>query len=276
MSGGMAPTMGTDYRVSHRHKIGVVTLAVFLSVFAAGCKKKVPPPTPPPPPPPPAAKVETPTPARPVVGTFEAEPSTIERGQAAALRWNVTGEATSIRIEPGIGTVDATGNRQVFPGNTATYTLTAIGPGGTTTATASVNVTSPVAPPPPTVKPKMSATEFLTQNVQDILFDYDSSSIREDARAILSRNSDALKTLFADYSGVAVVIEGHADERGSAEYNLGLADRRATAAKEFLVQLGVPADRLKPVSYGKERPQCTESSESCWQQNRRAHFSVGQ
>jgi peptidoglycan-associated lipoprotein len=73
-----------------------------------------------------------------------------------------------------------------------------------------------------------------------------------------------------------VVIEGHADERGSAEYNLGLADRRATASKEFLVQLGVQADRLNTVSFGKERPQCTESNESCWQMNRRAHFSAGQ
>ena len=110
----------------------------------------------------------------------------------------------------------------------------------------------------------------------DAYFDYDSSAIREDARAVLSRNSDSLKQLFQNYPGTNIVIEGHADERGSAEYNLGLADRRATAAKEFLVQLGVTGDRLKPVSYGKERPQCTESNDSCWQKNRRAHFSLGQ
>ena len=72
------------------------------------------------------------------------------------------------------------------------------------------------------------------------------------------------------------MVEGHCDERGSAEYNLGLGDRRASSAKDFLVQLGVPADRLKTISYGKERPQCTESGESCWQKNRRAHFSPGQ
>jgi peptidoglycan-associated lipoprotein len=72
------------------------------------------------------------------------------------------------------------------------------------------------------------------------------------------------------------VVEGHCDERGSAEYNLGLGDRRATSAKDFLVQLGVPADKLKTISYGKERPQCTENDESCWQKNRRAHFSAGQ
>jgi peptidoglycan-associated lipoprotein len=72
------------------------------------------------------------------------------------------------------------------------------------------------------------------------------------------------------------VVEGHCDERGSAEYNLGLGDRRATSAKEFLQQLGVPSDRLKTISYGKERPQCTEQNESCWQKNRRAHFAPGQ
>ena len=72
------------------------------------------------------------------------------------------------------------------------------------------------------------------------------------------------------------MVEGHCDERGSAEYNLGLGDRRAQSAKDFLVQLGVPADKLRTVSYGKERPVCTEGNESCWQRNRRAHFSSGQ
>lgn len=257
-------------------KLGVAMLAISLSMFSAGCRKKAPVAAAPPPPPPPKVEPEKPKPARPVVGTFEAEPSTIERGQSATLRWSVTGDVTAVRIEPGIGTVNASGNRQVFPSNTSTYTLTASGPGGSATASATVNVTVPQPPPPPPTRPKPSASEFLSQNVQDAYFDYDQSTIREDARATLSRNADALKSLFQDYPNIAVVVEGHADERGSAEYNLGLADRRATAAKEFLVQLGVPADRLKPVSYGKERPQCTESDESCWQRNRRAHFSIGQ
>ena len=252
-------------------------LAVSLTAFAVGCKKKTPIAAPPPPPPAPAAEPEKPKPAaRPVVATFEAEPSAIERGQAATLRWSVTGDTTSVSITPGLGTVNASGNRQIFPGNTTTYTLTAIGPGGSATASTSVTVTIPQAPPPPSPKPRVSASEFLSQNVQDAYFDYDSSTIREDARAALSRNSDALKSLFAEHPTVSVIVEGHADERGSAEYNLGLADRRATASKEFLVQLGVSADRLRPVSYGKERPQCTESNESCWQRNRRAHFSIGQ
>ena len=73
-----------------------------------------------------------------------------------------------------------------------------------------------------------------------------------------------------------IMVEGHCDERGSAEYNLGLGDKRAGAAKDFLVQLGVPAGRVRTISYGKERPQCTESDDECWQKNRRVHFSPGQ
>jgi peptidoglycan-associated lipoprotein len=71
-------------------------------------------------------------------------------------------------------------------------------------------------------------------------------------------------------------VEGHCDERGSAEYNLGLGDRRASSVRDYLVQLGVPADRLHTISYGKERPQCTDADEACYQKNRRAHFSQGE
>jgi peptidoglycan-associated lipoprotein len=263
------------HKFASRNNLGTVVLALMLSMFAVGCKKKVAA-TPPPPPPPPPAKV-APKPAAPVVSTFEVEPSTIERGQAATLRWAVSGEATSITIEPGIGTVNASGSRQVFPGATTTYTLRATGPGGSNNATATVNVTAPPPPPPPPpAKVTRTLSDWLSQDVQDAYFDYDQSTIREDGRAVLSRNAEVLKQIFSEYPNAAISVEGHADERGSAEYNLGLADRRATAAKEFLVQLGVPADRLKPVSYGKERPQCTESNESCWQRNRRAHFAAGQ
>jgi peptidoglycan-associated lipoprotein len=263
------------HKIASRNSIGTVILALTLSMFAVSCKKKVPPPAPPPPPvketPPP------PKPAAPTVTSFEVEPSTVERGQAATLRWAVSGDATAIRIEPNVGTVNASGSRQVFPTNTTTFTLTASGPGGSNSATASVSVTAPPPPPPPPpTKVRRSVSEWVAQEVQDALFDYDQSTIREDARAVLSRNAEVLKAIFAENPEASISVEGHADERGSAEYNLGLADRRATAAKEFLVQLGVPGDRLKPVSYGNERPQCTESNEGCWQRNRRAHFSVGQ
>jgi len=112
--------------------------------------------------------------------------------------------------------------------------------------------------------------------ITDAFFDYDSSDIRDDARSALTQDANALKAILRDFGTATVIIEGHCDERGSAEYNLGLGDRRATAAKEFLTQSGVPADRLKTISYGKERPQCTEPSEACYQKNRRAHLAPGQ
>jgi peptidoglycan-associated lipoprotein len=263
------------HKLASRKTLYAILFALALSLFAVGCKKKVPPPAPPPP----APKVEAPKPppAKPTVNSFEAEPTTIERGQAATLRWNVTGEGANVSIAPGVGSVPVTGSRQVFPTNTTTYTLTAQNEGGTTTMTATVNVTAPAPPPPPPApKPSRTISEALSSDVQDALFDYDSATIREDARAVLTRNADALKAIFNEFSNTTIIVEGHADERGSAEYNLGLADRRSAAAKEYLVQLGVSGDRLKTVSYGKERPQCTDANETCWQKNRRAHFSAGQ
>jgi peptidoglycan-associated lipoprotein len=154
--------------------------------------------------------------------------------------------------------------------------LTATGAGGTQTATATVTVTAPPPPPPPPAAPKPNLEQVLSSNVADAYFDYDKSDVREDARAILTKDADALKAIFNDFPSATITIEGHCDERGSAEYNLALGDRRATSAKDFLVQLGVPADKLKTISYGKERPQCTEHTEECWQKNRRVHFSTGQ
>ncbi len=256
-----------------KRQITAVLLGLALLLFVAGCKKK-PAPAPPPPPPPAPAPAPTPKPAK--VLSFAAEPSTVQRGEASTLRWNVE-NATSVSIEPGIGTVPASGSRQVFPSNTTTYTLRATAPDGNDSATATVNVTvPPPPPPPPPAPPKRTISERLSTDVQDAYFDYDKSDIREDARAVLTRNADALKSIMSDFPGTTITIEGHADERGSAEYNLGLADRRANAAKEFLIQLGVPGDRLKTISYGKERPQCTESNEECWQKNRRVHFSVSE
>lgn len=186
--------MGLD-KLASRKQSGVVVLALALSLFAVGCKKKVAPAAPPPPPPV-EVKKTAPTPARPTVSTFSAEPSAIERGQASTLRWSVSGETTSISIEPAIGTVNASGSRQVFPGNTTTYTLTVTGPGGSATQTATVTVTAPPPPPAAPTKVRRSFSEILSSDVQDALFDYDQSTIREDARAVLTRNADALKLLW--------------------------------------------------------------------------------
>ena len=131
-------------------------------------------------------------------------------------------------------------------------------------------------PPPTTGAGAASLEERFIRDIQDVYFDYDKSDVRGDGQSVLNQDAAAIKRILVDFPNASIVVEGHCDERGSAEYNLGLGDRRASSAKDFLVQLGVPADRLKTISYGKERPQCTESGESCWQKNRRAHFSPGQ
>src|SRR5580700_3524708 len=258
----------------NKRKVTIVLLSLLLAMFAAGCKKKAPPPPPPPPPQPTVAPPAPP--AAPTVTSFTAEPSSIDRGQSSTLSWSVT-DAASISIDNGIGTVQANASRRVFPGASTTYTLTATGPGGTKTATATVTVNEPAAPPPPpATAPKVSFEQMLSGTVVDAYFDYDKNDVREDARAALTKDADALKAIFSSFPDASVTIEGHCDERGSAEYNLALGDRRSTSAKEFLVQLGVPGDKLKTISYGKERPQCTDHDEECWQKNRRAHFSTGQ
>jgi peptidoglycan-associated lipoprotein len=145
----------------------------------------------------------------------------------------------------------------------------------------------PPAPPPPPTAPAAAPTpraltedELMAQKsldqlnkerpLADVFFELDSSSIRDDARASLTTNANWLKR----WTGMRITIEGHCDERGTAEYNLGLGERRANAVKAYLVELGVAGDRVVVVSKGKESPFCTESNESCWQQNRRGHFII--
>ncbi len=250
-----------------KRKIALATLSISLALFAAGCKKE-----PPPPPPPPPAPAPAPAPAaRPTV-TISAEPSSIERGRSATLRWS-SSNATSASLNQGIGTVPASGSREIFPTNTTTYTIEVTGAGGNATASVEVAVRAPAPPPPPAPAPP-AFSDALRRSVNDIYFDYDKYDIRADAEAVLRSDASSLKDLFATYTDGRVLVEGHCDDRGTNEYNLALGDRRATAARDFLVNLGVSAAKLSTVSYGEERPQCTEDTESCWQRNRRAHFSV--
>jgi peptidoglycan-associated lipoprotein len=228
-------------------------------VFALGaimmlgaCKKKVAPP-PPPPPPPPAAPT----------ASLTADPNTIDKGQSTTLTWQ-TSNATDMSIDT-IGAVQASGSQSVTPPESTTYTLTAKGPGGTQQATARVTVNAPAAPPP---SPSATEEELFSQNVKDIYFDYDKSDIRPEQQSALQGDTEFLK----QHPNINFTIEGHCDERGSTEYNLALGDSRANAVRNSLVQGGIPADHVKTISYGKEKPFCTESNEQCWQQNRRGHF----
>lgn len=123
--------------------------------------------------------------------------------------------------------------------------------------------------PPPAVVPAPTAAVIPTQALSDVYFDYDQSALRADAQTALAANAQHLQS----GSSKSVVIEGHCDERGTHAYNLVLGERRAQAVKRYLEDLGVPSERIRIVSYGKERPFCSDHSEACWQENRRAHFS---
>ena len=110
--------------------------------------------------------------------------------------------------------------------------------------------------------------------MEDALFDYDKSTIRDDARTALRDDVNVIKGILADYPQQKLLIEGHSDERGSEEYNMALGDRRAKSAEDFLASMGIPSTQLTIISFGKDRPVCTEKSEDCWQKNRRAHLTA--
>jgi len=146
--------------------------------------------------------------------------------------------------------------------------------------------TTPPPPPPPPSKPAAPAPppRPLTEDeifsrktlaelnaempLGDVFFDYDMSTVRDDARPILQKNADYLRR----WMSTRVSIEGHADSRGTSEYNLALGERRSSSVRDYLVSLGIAADRLLSVSRGEESPVCTEETEACWQRNRRGHF----
>jgi len=113
-----------------------------------------------------------------------------------------------------------------------------------------------------------SSVEELQTKLKDIHFDYDKYAVREDAKPILKE----IATILSKNKSLKVIIEGHCDERGTSEYNLALGDRRAKTVKDYLTSLGIPSQRIESISYGSEKPLCTEHAENCWAKNRRAHF----
>jgi peptidoglycan-associated lipoprotein len=239
----------------------LVPVAVLVALIAvAGCKKKQA--APPMPTTAPPATAPAPT------AQITATPTSISAGDQVVLTWR-TSDATSVSIE-GIGDVPSAGVKTVTPTTSTSYHLVARGEGGTADATARVTVNAPPAVVVPTNT--MSTEEQFKANVQDIFFDYDTSDIRADAQATLSRDASFL----VSHPEIKIVIGGYCDERGSNEYNIGLGQSRADATKNALVTAGVAANRIRTVSYGKEKPFCTESTEECWQQNRRGGFSMDQ
>jgi peptidoglycan-associated lipoprotein len=244
-------------------------LITLIAGTIAGCKKKVvvTPPAPP--------AVQEPAPPAPSVptATFTAEPAVVEPGQAVTLKWSST-NASEAKIS-GVGVVAPEGNREVRPEKSTSYELVVTGPGGSAAASATVTVMPPLPPP---AAPPIEVTRSLEDRISelsDAYFDFDQSAIREDARVALTKDAEAILTILSDFPEAVIVVEGHCDDRGSPEYNIGLGDRRAEAVAAFLKALGVGPANLQVISYGKERPQCADETESCWQKNRRAHFAAG-
>lgn len=236
----------------------LVPVALLVALVAvSGCKKKQPVP-----PAVVAPAVVVPAPTAQITAT----PVVVSAGDQVQLKWRTT-DATSISID-GIGDVPSSGVKTVTPTVSTSYHLVARGEGGTADATARVTVNAP----PAVVAPvnTMTAEEEFKSNVQDIFYDYDTYDIRSDAQSTLSHDA----TYLVSHPNVKVVIGGYCDERGSNEYNLALGQNRADAAKKALVAAGIAADRIRVVSYGKEKPFCSESTEECWQQNRRAGFTM--
>ena len=134
----------------------------------------------------------------------------------------------------------------------------------------------PPEPPPPAATYPPASTrariDKLLAHIEDAYFDYARATLRPDAIKALQSDANELGDILKNYPAFRLTVEGHCDERGSAEYNVALGAQRASAAKDFLVQSGIPSAQLDVTSYGNELPVCTEHTEACWQRNRRVHF----
>ena len=248
-----------------RHAAAML-LAVAGLALAIGCHKKVAGP-------PPGSfgpTIDTSGPAP--TATLTASPLAIELGQTVVLNWRTT-NATAVTID-GLGPVVPNGTQTVSPSNSTNFHLTAKNDAGQSTeANVRVTVNVPVAPAPvgdTGNSGNMGSDAAFHQNVQDAFFDYDSYELRPDAVTAAAQAGIYLVA----HPEIRVLVAGYSDERGSAEYNLALGENRANAARTALVNAGVAPNRVRIVSYGKEKQFCTESNESCWQQNRRAQFSL--
>lgn len=239
----------------------LILLATAAAVLLSGCHKKTSAPLP--------SSMAPAVTATAPTASITADPSAIDVGSSVVLAWHTT-NATSATID-GIGPVPVNGTQNVTPSTSTNFHLSATGDGGTAEANVRVTVRVPVAPTADTSSSSNLGDEAAFHAaVQDVFFDYDTYDLRPDAKTNASQAASYLNA----HSAIKVVIGGYCDERGSAEYNLALGENRANSAKTALVNAGVPASRIRVVSYGKEKQFCTEQNESCWQQNRRAQFNM--
>jgi peptidoglycan-associated lipoprotein len=234
-------------------KFSAVLLTSLIAV--AGCKHKVQPPV-----------ATAPPPAPALAAQIAASPAAVTAGEPVTLTWN-TSNASSASIE-GLGDVATSGTKTVTPSASTTYHLVAKGNGGSADAYGRVTVTA--APVAASAAPNPSDEEIFRQHMKDIFFDYDKYSVRNGDEAVLSQDAAFLKS----HPEMKVVIGGFCDERGSDEYNVALGQNRADSAQKLLINSGIEANRIRVISYGKEKPSCSEQNESCWQENRRAGFAL--
>ncbi|MBI4852116.1 MAG: OmpA family protein [Acidobacteria bacterium] len=213
-------------------------------------------------------------PAGPTI-TLNADPGAISVGAQATLRWS-SQRADRVEI-PGLGSFGPSGETKVSPTQSITYTATAKGPGGDASASARVTVTAATGPTGttgPLDGRNVAAEERFKATVRSIFFDFDKSDLRDDAKATLDRNAQFLTS--TGNNSISFRIEGNCDPRGSEEYNLALGDKRANAAKSYLVGKGVDPSRMDVISNGKRNSRGTsEGSPSTipsWANDRRADF----
>jgi peptidoglycan-associated lipoprotein len=215
-----------------------------------------------------SAAAPAPPPPLPPTCSLTAEPATVEMGKSVTLTWT-SNNATSLDLEPGLGKQQVEGSTTATPEESTTYTVSVTGPSGSGTCTARVTVTPPVGQQASVSESNLpTGGAALASALQDVYFDYNQATLRPEAQQALTQDAAYLKS----HPDVKIRIEGHCDQRGSEEYNLGLGDRRATAAKNYLVNLGVSPDHVATLSYGKDKPFCTDTTEECYQKNRRDHM----
>ncbi|MBI2820790.1 MAG: peptidoglycan-associated lipoprotein Pal [Acidobacteria bacterium] len=247
----------------------LLMIALLFGTFA--CKKKVVAP----PPSPGTGRAEQPAavpsgPTREPTVQIKADPSTIQPGGNFTLSWSST-DAERLTVDNAVGTVAPSGSLQLSPTQSTTYTAVATNRLGSATASTRVTVTEPAEPPPPPAAMDMEIEDIIRRGlIKDVFFDYDQYDLTPQAQETLRQNVGYLR----QFANAAFILEGHCDERGTAEYNLALGDRRAQSVKEFLASLGVGPSRLETISYGEERPFAEGQDEAAWAQNRRVHFTL--
>jgi len=258
-------------------------LLVAMTFLAASCSKRPPPLPPPSPAPPPrgGAPADDTTGAdrvgRPTL-LLQLEPSVVKPGESALLIWEST-NANTVVIEPAIGSVDTSGRIKLFPDQTVTYTVTAEGPGGSRSERATIEVdarsgdlgSSDIGEEDLS---RLSLEERFELEVKPVFFEFDSAGLSEEARLTLDANARWLSR--PENQSVSFVLEGHTDERGTDEYNLALADKRATTVRDYLISRNIDPSRMTVVSLGEERPFATGQTEEDFALNRRVEFVLVQ